>query len=114
MTEGECSEEGLADGRILLLELIRALTPSTKSFIMSLLINAAERLGARLLPHIERLEEELKELPSEGNSSSSFEQQPSGSKVALNRLDFFTSQYIITETIVSCWSFPVDIKKVMI
>ncbi|VDK63407.1 unnamed protein product, partial [Onchocerca ochengi] len=87
LTEGECSEEGLADGRILLLELIRALTPSTKSFIMSLLINAAERLGARLLPHIERLEEELKELPSEGNSSSSFEQQPSGSKVALNRYD---------------------------
>ncbi|VDP20484.1 unnamed protein product, partial [Onchocerca flexuosa] len=87
LTEGECSEEGLADGRILLLELIRALTPSTKSFIMSLLINAAERLGARLLPHIERLEEELKELPSEGSSSSSFEQQPSGSKVALNRYD---------------------------
>ncbi|MCP9265605.1 E3 ubiquitin-protein ligase huwe1 [Dirofilaria immitis] len=87
LTEGECSEEGLTDGRTLLLELIRALTPSTKSFIMSLLINAAERLGARLLPHIERLEEELKELPSEGSPSSSFEQQPSGSKVALNRYD---------------------------
>lgn len=88
MTEGECSEEGLADGRTLLLELIRALTPSTKGFIMSLLINAAERLGARLLPHIEGLEEELNELPSGTNPSSSA-QQPSGSKVAVNRLDSF-------------------------
>uniref|UniRef100_A0A915PL16 HECT-type E3 ubiquitin transferase n=1 Tax=Setaria digitata TaxID=48799 RepID=A0A915PL16_9BILA len=87
LTEGECSEEGLADGRTLLLELIRALTPSGKSFIMSLLINAAERLGARLLPHIERLEEELKELPVEGSPSSFPEQQPSGSKVAVNRYD---------------------------
>ncbi|CAG9536021.1 unnamed protein product [Cercopithifilaria johnstoni] len=87
LTEGECSEEGLVDGRTLLLELIRALTPSTKTFIMSLLINAAERLGARLLPHIERLEEELKELPNEGNPSSSLEQQPSGSKVTVNRYD---------------------------
>lgn len=56
---------------------------------MSLLINAAERLGARLLPHIERLEEELKELHNEGNPSSSLEQQPSGSRVAVNRLDSF-------------------------
>ncbi|KAL3982881.1 HECT-domain (ubiquitin-transferase) family protein [Acanthocheilonema viteae] len=87
LTEGECSEEGLADGRTLLLELIRALSPSTKTFVMSLLINAAERLGARLLPHIERLEEELKELTNEGSPSSSLEQQPSGSKVAVNRYD---------------------------
>lgn len=90
LTEGECSEEGLADGRTLLLELIRALTPSSRDFIMSLLVNAAERLGARLLPHIEKLEEELKELPNEEISSSSFEQQPSGSKVAVNRLDSFS------------------------
>uniref|UniRef100_A0AAF5PII3 HECT-type E3 ubiquitin transferase n=3 Tax=Wuchereria bancrofti TaxID=6293 RepID=A0AAF5PII3_WUCBA len=87
LTEGDCSEEGLADGRTLLLELIRALTSSTKTFIMSLLINAAERLGARLLPHVEKLEEELKELPNEGNPSSSLDQQPSGSKVAINRYD---------------------------
>lgn len=90
VTEGDCSEEGLADGRTLLLELIRSLTPSTKGFIMSLLINAAERLGARLLPYIERLETELTKLSNEGNSSSFLEQQPSGSKVAVNRLGFFS------------------------
>lgn len=87
MTEGECSEEGLTDGRTLLLELIRALTPATKSFIMSLLINAAKRLGARLLPYIGRLEEELTELSNDGSSSPFPEQQPSGSKAAVNRYD---------------------------
>lgn len=90
MTEGECTEEGLTDGRTLLLESIRALTPSTEPFVMSLIINAAERLGARLLPHVEQLQQELEEIPDGENVPSvTSEQQPSGSKVFMNRLGLY-------------------------
>ncbi|VDN03027.1 unnamed protein product [Thelazia callipaeda] len=93
LTEGDCSEEGLADGRTLLLELIRALTPSTKSFIMTLLLNAAERLGTRLLPYFQELDEELMQFHYKKNAPL-IEHPSSGSKVAINRYD--DSMVVIT------------------
>ncbi|KHN84136.1 E3 ubiquitin-protein ligase HUWE1, partial [Toxocara canis] len=92
LTEGKCSEEGLTDGRTLLMEAIRALTPSIRSLLHSLFISAAERLGQRLLPLMAQLHSELATLPVPSDDSALFLAAPSAEpttsrRTTLNRYD---------------------------
>uniref|UniRef100_F1KPI8 HECT-type E3 ubiquitin transferase n=2 Tax=Ascaris suum TaxID=6253 RepID=F1KPI8_ASCSU len=92
LTEGKCSEEGLADGRTLLMEAIRALAPSTRTFLHSLFISAAERLGQRLLPLMAQLQNELSQLPIRREDSiltlaPITSEQSSSRRTTINRYD---------------------------
>ncbi|RCN38156.1 sodium pump decarboxylase, gamma subunit [Ancylostoma caninum] len=61
LMRGSCSNEGLADGRTLLVECMRALPPSITDTIYEQLFSAVENVGLELQPQIERLIEELGE-----------------------------------------------------
>uniref|UniRef100_A0A183VGG4 E3 ubiquitin-protein ligase HUWE1 n=1 Tax=Toxocara canis TaxID=6265 RepID=A0A183VGG4_TOXCA len=92
LTEGKCSEEGLTDGRTLLMEAIRALTPSIRSLLHSLFISAAERLGQRLLPLMAQLHSELATLPVPSDDPALLLAAPSAEpttsrRTTLNRYD---------------------------
>ncbi|EYC43749.1 hypothetical protein Y032_0481g2245 [Ancylostoma ceylanicum] len=61
LMRGSCSNEGLADGRTLLVECMRALPPSITDTIYEQLFSAVENVGLELQPQIERLIVELGE-----------------------------------------------------
>ncbi|KAK6751843.1 hypothetical protein RB195_003334 [Necator americanus] len=61
LMRGSCSNEGLADGRTLLVECMRALPPSITDAIYEQLFTAVENVGLELQPQIDRLIEELGE-----------------------------------------------------
>lgn len=65
-----CTSLGLSDGRLLLMEVSRALAPATSSFIQSLIVGAAERLGKRLMPQIKKVEDELTALQDNTSPSA--------------------------------------------
>ncbi|VDN18653.1 unnamed protein product [Gongylonema pulchrum] len=77
LTEGSCTEEGLADGRTLLLEMIRALTQPTRPLIMSLIFSAAERLGNQLLIAVEQLDIDLRTMLNKEDTSPAKDVQQS-------------------------------------
>ncbi|WKY07279.1 hypothetical protein Q1695_007038 [Nippostrongylus brasiliensis] len=76
LMRGSCSNEGLADGRTLLVECMRALPPTITDTIYEQLFNAVENVGLELQPQIERLIEELGEPEAQVLS----EELPSSSK----------------------------------
>lgn len=61
LMRGSCSNEGLADGRLLLVECMRALPPAITDTIYEQLFTAVQNVGLELQPQIERLIEELGE-----------------------------------------------------
>ncbi|KJH52273.1 HECT-domain protein [Dictyocaulus viviparus] len=61
LMHGSCSNEGLADGRALLVECMRALHPAIADTIYEQLFAAVQKVGLELQPQIERLIQELGE-----------------------------------------------------
>ncbi|VDO32194.1 unnamed protein product [Haemonchus placei] len=76
LMRGSCSNEGLADGRTLLVECMRALPPSITDTIYEQLFTAVQNVGLELQPQIERLIEEL----GEPETNAVTEDVPSTSK----------------------------------
>ncbi|VDM57399.1 unnamed protein product [Angiostrongylus costaricensis] len=61
LMHGSCSNEGLADGRTLLVECMRALPPAIADTVYEQLFASVETVGLELKPQIERLIQELGE-----------------------------------------------------
>ncbi|KAJ1356705.1 hypothetical protein KIN20_014444 [Parelaphostrongylus tenuis] len=77
LMHGSCSNEGLADGRTLLVECMRAFPPAIADTIYEQLFAAVENVGLELQPQIERLIQEL----GEPDTQMVTEDLPSTSKV---------------------------------
>lgn len=71
MTDGRCSQEGLSEGRTLLVETMRALSQNTASLIYDLLFESVESLGAQLRPQIKDLLKQLGEIESSSAGTDS-------------------------------------------
>ncbi|KHJ99297.1 hypothetical protein OESDEN_00722 [Oesophagostomum dentatum] len=79
LMRGSCSNEGLADGRTLLVECMRALPPTITDTIYEQLFTAVESVGLELQPQIERL---IVELGEPETPSPMSDEAPSTSKAA--------------------------------
>ena len=88
ITEGCCGDEGLNDGRMLLIEAVRALSPVADNHVYRLLFEAAIRLGEKLKPKMEQLFSELRTIEvSQEASSQSLSREEAMKGVASSRFD---------------------------
>uniref|UniRef100_A0A0N5AR03 HECT-type E3 ubiquitin transferase n=1 Tax=Syphacia muris TaxID=451379 RepID=A0A0N5AR03_9BILA len=95
LTEGDCSEDGLNDGRTLLMEAIRTFNTTTRKHIYELLVNAALSVGQKLYDQIAALKLQLENhvvqrSPQKTDNSSTTtlsQSSPSSSRTTTDRYD---------------------------
>lgn len=75
VTRGQCSEEGLEDGRGVLLQMARCLDGTTRATVFRALVQAARDLGAELRDQIQRLLAEISTLQVVKDADSTSEAQ---------------------------------------
>lgn len=59
MTRGQCSDEGLEDGRVILVQFVRCFAAETREGICQLLFDASRSLGTQLRDQITTLVSEM-------------------------------------------------------
>ncbi|CAI4227768.1 unnamed protein product [Auanema sp. JU1783] len=78
LTQGVCSAEGFSDGRALLTEAMRALSPTTSDFIYDKLVSAIDNVGMQLKPQISLLLTQLEDIDLDDSLETGTSQSEKG------------------------------------